>query len=92
MTFSATLSSSEAIPEARPSRLMQRIYRDVGLAAVARELELSADDLEPELSEAVRRGARFVFLMPRSKRDSTSHSPGAAGEFPELELAAAPRG
>ena len=91
MTFSATRSSSEAIAGARPSRLMQRIYRDVGLAAVAHELELSMDDLEPELSEAVRRGARFMFLMPKSKRNPTAPSSGASGEFPELEPAAAPR-
>ena len=91
MTYSATLSSSEAIAGARPSRLMQRIYHDVGLAAVAHELELSMDDLEPELSEAVRRGARFVFLVPRSKRDPTAPSAGASGEFTESDAAAAPR-
>ena len=62
----ATLSDSGTMNGAvRPGRLLERIYRDVGLAAVARELELSADDLEPELSEAVRRGARYIYLMPK---------------------------
>jgi hypothetical protein len=35
-------------------------YRAIGLAAVARGLELNLDDLEPELQEAIRRGARHV--------------------------------
>ena len=62
----ATLSNSEpARGTVRPRRLLERIYRDVGLAAVARELELSADDLEPELSEAVKRGASYIYLMPK---------------------------
>jgi hypothetical protein len=62
-----------ASPEAtsapeRPGRLMARIYRDIGLAAVARELDLPTDGLEPELSEAVKRGARYVYLMPKTDR------------------------
>ena len=63
---SVTLSNSETmLAPMRARRLLERIYRDVGLAAVARELELSADDLEPELSEAVKRGARYIYLMPK---------------------------
>ena len=67
MTLSpATLSNYEPVGGAvRASRLLERIYRDVGLAAVAHELELSADDFEPELSEAVKRGARYIHLMPK---------------------------
>jgi hypothetical protein len=53
---------------ARPSRLMARIYRDIGLAAVANELALPADDLEPELIEAVKRGSRYLYLMPTTER------------------------
>ena len=62
----AILSNSEAMPAPmRARRLLERIYRDVGLAAVARELELSADDLEPELSEAVKRGTRYIHPTPK---------------------------
>ena len=35
------------------------------MAAVAHELDLSADDFEPELSEAIKRGARYIYLMPK---------------------------
>ena len=45
------------------SRLLSRLYRDIGLAAVAAEFELRAADFEPELGEAVERGARY--LLPR---------------------------
>jgi hypothetical protein len=63
---SATLSDSETMTKpARAGRLLERIYRDIGLAAVAHELDLSADDLEPKLSEAVKRGARYIYLMPK---------------------------
>jgi hypothetical protein len=65
----AALANSYAKPE-RPVRLMQRIYRDVGLAAVARELELSTPDLETEVVEAVKRGARYVYLAPKADRES----------------------
>jgi hypothetical protein len=56
----------------RPSRLMARICRDIGLAAVVSELELSVDGFEPELVESVKRGARYVYLMPKSSRESSS--------------------
>ena len=60
---SATLSDSKTMTKpVRAGRLLERIYR---LAAVAHELDLSADDLEPELSEAVKRGARYIYLMPK---------------------------
>jgi len=60
--------STAKAESARPSRLMARIYRDIGLAAVAHELAVSADDLEPELIEAVKRGSRYLYLMPTSER------------------------
>jgi hypothetical protein len=45
------------------SKLLSRLYREVGLAAVAAELELQAAALEPEIAEAVERGA--LLLAPR---------------------------
>jgi hypothetical protein len=45
------------------SRLLSRLYREVGLAAVAAELNLRPAALEPELAEAVERGA--LLLAPR---------------------------
>jgi hypothetical protein len=61
-TSLAILSNTQA---ARPGRLIERLHRDIGLAAVARGLELSMDDLEPELSDAVKRGARYIYLTPK---------------------------
>ena len=49
---------------AGPSRLLSRLYRDIGLAAIAAELELPARDLEPDLEQSIERGARY--LSPRS--------------------------
>jgi hypothetical protein len=67
----AVLARSDAKASTeRPVRLMQRVYRDVGLAAVARELELSTPDLETEVVEAVKRGARYVYLAPKADRES----------------------
>ena len=45
------------------SKLLSRLYRDVGLAAVAAELELQASALEADVAEAVVRGAPL--LAPR---------------------------
>ena len=52
----------------RPNGLMAKIYRDVGLAAVASELALPTEELGPELSDAVKRGARYIYLMPNTAR------------------------
>ena len=57
-----------AIPDAIEVRagrtpLLSRLYRDVGMAAIAAELELNAEDFEPEVGEALARGARY--LPPR---------------------------
>ena len=49
----------------RPSQLLAGIYHDIGMAAVALGLELAIDSLEPEAHEAVRRGNRYIHLMPR---------------------------
>ncbi|MGO8798015.1 MAG: hypothetical protein ACLQE9_14160 [Roseiarcus sp.] len=45
------------------SKLLSRLYREVGLAAVAAELNLQGAALEPDLAEAVERGA--LLLAPR---------------------------
>jgi hypothetical protein len=47
------------------SKLLSRLYRDVGLAAVAAELDLELHALEPEMAEAVQRGAS-VLLAPHA--------------------------
>ena len=54
-----------AIPEvlekpAGRSRLLSRLYHEIGLAAVAFELDVDIADLSPESSEAIRRGARYL--------------------------------
>jgi hypothetical protein len=56
--FSAIPDALE-VPAGR-SRLLSRLYRDIGLAAVAVELDLTAMDLEPELESAVQRGSRYL--------------------------------
>jgi hypothetical protein len=52
------LSANSPVIEQRAgqSRLLSRLYRDVGLAAIVAELELNPDALEPETAEAVDRG------------------------------------
>ncbi len=52
------------------SRLLSRLYRDVGMAAVATELDLPAAAFEIEVSEAVERGQRY--LAPRRALDLAS--------------------
>jgi hypothetical protein len=49
--------------KARASRLLAGIYRSVGLAAVAGELELPPDEFEPDLRKLIRRGARYLALV-----------------------------
>jgi len=46
------------------SRLLSRLYRDIGLAAVAIELDLLAEPLEIELEDAIERGARYIAPFP----------------------------
>jgi hypothetical protein len=57
-----------AIPigESRES-LALKIYRDIGLAAVASELEMPVNSLEPDLGAAVRRGARYIDFLLKSR-------------------------
>jgi hypothetical protein len=49
----------------RPCGLLARFYSDAGLAAVANALEISAGELDVELAEAIRRGARYLLLTPK---------------------------
>lgn len=54
-----------AIPEvlekpAGKSRLLSRLYHEIGLAAVAFELDVEIAELPPGSSEAIRRGARYL--------------------------------
>ncbi len=56
--FSAIPDALE-IPAGR-TRLLSRLYREIGLAAVAFELDLPASELDSELGEAVQRGIRYL--------------------------------
>jgi hypothetical protein len=55
------------IPDAddgrRASSVLTRIYRDIGLAAVADALRLPTDCFEPEMIESLERG-EFYLLPP----------------------------
>jgi hypothetical protein len=44
-------------------RPLSSLYRDIGLAAVATELNLHLDTLEPDVAEAVGRGAAALLLV-----------------------------
>ena len=43
-------------------RPLPSLYRDIGLATVASELNLQLDTLEPDVAEAVERGAAALVL------------------------------
>ena len=55
------------IPDAgdqrRASSVLTRIYRDIGLAAVAEALRLPTDGFEPDMIESLERG-EFYLLPP----------------------------
>ena len=56
----------QVIPDANDRRsgsVLTRIYRDIGLAAVAEALRLPADGLEPDMIESLERG-EFYLLPP----------------------------
>ncbi len=48
---------------------MAGIYHDIGMAAVAIGLDLQIESLEPAAHQSVKRGSRYIYLMPR--RDDT---------------------
>jgi hypothetical protein len=56
------------IPDAgdqrRVSSVLTRIYRDIGLAAVAEALRLPTDGFEPDMIESLERGE--LYLLPPS--------------------------
>ena len=56
----------EFIPDAgdqsRASSVLTRIYRDIGLAAVAEALRLPTDGFEPDMIESLERGE--IYLLP----------------------------
>jgi hypothetical protein len=54
----------------RGRRPLSILYRDIGLATVATELNLQLDTLEPDVAEAVERGAAAL-LLARSGRSLT---------------------
>jgi len=59
--------------KARAKQLLTRVSQDIGLATVARELEIPRNDFEPELIEAIKRGDRYLFLlMPKSRPNAAS--------------------
>ena len=58
----------EVIPDAGDQRsagsALTRIYRDIGLAAVAEALRVPIDGLEPEMVEALERGEFYLLPLP----------------------------
>ena len=54
------------------SFLLTGIYRDIGLAAIASELRMALNELEPDVGQAVARGISYlylyVYLKPNSDR------------------------
>jgi len=55
----ATIPDAIEQPAGR-SRLLSRLYHEIGLAAVAFELDVEIHELEPEECDAIRRGARYL--------------------------------
>jgi hypothetical protein len=62
-----SVQAGKAPPVAPASRLLASIYRDIGLAAVACGLDMPVDSLDADIGIAVKRGARYIHLMPRAK-------------------------
>ena len=58
------------IPDAddgrRASSVLTRIYRDIGLAAVAEALRLPTEGFEPEMIESLERGEFYLLLPARA--------------------------
>jgi hypothetical protein len=57
------------IPDAgetrRASSVLTRIYRDIGLAAVAEALRLPTEGFEPDMIESLERGE--IYLLPPTR-------------------------
>ena len=56
------------------------LYREVGLAAVANELNLQLDTLEPDVAAAVERGAAALLLAGREPGPTRHRRSVRAGE------------
>ena len=52
-----SVESQRLEQRAGDSKLLSRLYRDVGMAAVAAALDLQISGLEPEVVESIERGA-----------------------------------
>ena len=46
------------------TRLLSRLYRDIGLAAVAAELRLPAREFDLEVGKSIERGTRYLSPDP----------------------------
>jgi hypothetical protein len=57
---SSPLEPSAIAQRAGSSRLLSRLYRDVGLAAIAAELQLPVRAMDHETAAAVERGAALL--------------------------------
>jgi hypothetical protein len=71
-------------------RPLSSMSREVGLAAVAAELQLSIDDLELDAADAVERGAAALFLAGFGPRmaDPVSHGRNGKGRGSERRRSA----
>jgi len=70
------------------------LCRAFGLAAVAAELDLQMDTLEPEIAEAVGTGAATLFLAgygPKGSRLLSSRQFGWDSDWPNARRTARPR-
>ena len=56
------------------------LYREVGLAAVANELNLQLDTLEPDVAAAIERGAAALLLAGREPGPTRHRRSVRAGE------------
>jgi hypothetical protein len=71
-------------------RPLPSLYRDIGLATVATELNLQPDTLEPDVAEAVERGAAALLLagfgpsLTRHRRSVRAGEQGGRHKLPGL--------
>ena len=65
LSSAPTQAAATRTPAApRPSRLLVGIYHDIGMAAVAQGLAIDVAALDEDVLQSVRRGARYIHLMP----------------------------
>jgi hypothetical protein len=74
-------ADARALGEASSGRRpLSSLYRDIGLATVATELNLRFDALEPDVAEAVGRGAAALLLAGFGPSLTRRKRSGRAGE------------